>query len=137
MKLNGTHQFLAYADDVNLLGDDIDTIKRNKEALINASKEVGLAVNVEKTLYIFISRDQNAGRNWDIKIGKLLLKIMSQFRYLRTTVTNQNSIQQEIKRSLKSSNACYHLVQNILSYRLLSKNIKLQDYNFARGVIWV
>jgi hypothetical protein len=54
LKLNGTHQLLAYADDVNLLGDNIDTI-------IDASKEVGLKVNVEKTKYMLVSHDQNAG----------------------------------------------------------------------------
>jgi hypothetical protein len=50
-KLNGTHQLLAYADDVNLLGDNINTINKNSETLIHASKEVGLEVNVEKTKY--------------------------------------------------------------------------------------
>jgi hypothetical protein len=52
VKLNGTHHLLAYADDVNLLGDNIDTIKKNTETLIDASKEVGLQINVEKTKYI-------------------------------------------------------------------------------------
>jgi hypothetical protein len=42
MKLNGTHQLRVYADDVNLLGDDIHTIKKNTDTLVNASKEVGL-----------------------------------------------------------------------------------------------
>jgi hypothetical protein len=46
LKLNGTHQLVAYADDVNLLGDNIDTIKKNTETLIDASKEVGLEINV-------------------------------------------------------------------------------------------
>jgi hypothetical protein len=48
LKLNGTHQLLAYADDVNLLGGNIDTIKKNMETLIDANKEVGLEINVEK-----------------------------------------------------------------------------------------
>jgi hypothetical protein len=46
--LNGAHQLLAYADDVNLLGDNIDTIKKNTKTLIDASKEVGLEIHVEK-----------------------------------------------------------------------------------------
>jgi hypothetical protein len=61
LKLNGTHQLLAYADDVNLLGDNIDTINKNTLTLIDASKEVGLQVNVEKTKYMLVSRGQNAG----------------------------------------------------------------------------
>jgi hypothetical protein len=48
LKLNGTHQLLVYADDVNLLGDNIDAIKKNMETLIDSSKEVGLEVNTEK-----------------------------------------------------------------------------------------
>jgi hypothetical protein len=55
-KLNGTHQLLVYADDVNLLGDNIDGIKKNIETLIEAIKEVGLEVNAEKTKYILLSR---------------------------------------------------------------------------------
>jgi retron-type reverse transcriptase len=68
LKLNGTHQLLAYADDVNLLGDNIDTVKKNTETLIDASKEVGLEINAEKTKYMLISRHQNVGQNRDIKI---------------------------------------------------------------------
>jgi hypothetical protein len=51
---------------------------------------------------------------------------VSQFRYLGTTVANQNLIQEEIKRRLNSGNACYHSVQSLLSSRLLSKNIKMR-----------
>jgi hypothetical protein len=73
---------LAYADDVNLLGDNIDTINKNTQTLINASKEVGLEVNVEKTKYILVSRDQNAGQNREIKLGNRSFENVSQFKYL-------------------------------------------------------
>jgi hypothetical protein len=63
LKLNGTHQLLAYADDVNLLGVNIDAVNKNTETLIDASKEVGLEVNVEKTKYMLLSWDQNADQN--------------------------------------------------------------------------
>jgi hypothetical protein len=52
LKLNGAHRLLVYADDVNLLGDDIETIKKNTRTLIDAGKEVGLEVNTEKTKYM-------------------------------------------------------------------------------------
>jgi sorting nexin-29 len=64
-----THQLLAYADDVNPVGDNIDTINKNTQTLIDASKEVGLEVNVEKNKYMLVCRDQNAGQNREIQIG--------------------------------------------------------------------
>jgi sorting nexin-29 len=124
LKLNGTHHLLAYADDVNLLGDKLDTIKKNTETLIDASKEVGLEINVEKNKYMLLSRHQNR----DIKIANRSFENVSQFRYLGMTVTNQNLIQEEIKRRLNSGNACYHPVQNLLSSCLLSKNLKIRIY---------
>jgi ribosomal protein S2 len=71
-------------------------------------------------------RHQNAGQNHDIKIGNICFENMAQLRYLGTTITNQNLIQKEIKRSLNSDNACYHSVQDLLSSRLLSKTQKLE-----------
>jgi hypothetical protein len=69
LKLNGTHQLLAYADDVNLLGDNIVTTKKNTETLNGASKEVFLEIDLEKTKYMLLSRHQNVGRNWDTEIA--------------------------------------------------------------------
>jgi hypothetical protein len=70
---------------------------------------------------MLLSRQKNGGQNQDIKIGNRCFGNVEQFRYLGTTITNQNMIQEEIKRRLNSGNACYHSVQNLLSSRLLSK----------------
>jgi hypothetical protein len=109
---------------VNLLGDSLDTIKKNTESLINASREIGLEINVEKTKYMLLSRHQNVGQNRDIIIANRSFENVSQFKYLGTTVTNQDLIQEEIKRRLNSGNACCHSVQNLLSSCLLSKKLK-------------
>jgi len=61
LKLNGTHQLLVYTDDVNILGRGIHTIKENAEALVVACKETGLVTNADKTKYMVMNRDQNAG----------------------------------------------------------------------------
>jgi hypothetical protein len=58
--LNGTHQLLAYADDVNTLGGRVHTVKENSKALVVAAKEIGLEVNADKTKYMVMSRDQNS-----------------------------------------------------------------------------
>jgi hypothetical protein len=55
-----------------LLGDNVDTIKKNMGTLINASKEVGLEINIEKTKYMLLSRQQNVVQNRDIKIANRL-----------------------------------------------------------------
>jgi hypothetical protein len=62
LKLNGTHQLLVYADDVNLLDDNIDTIKKNTVTLTDANKEISLEVNSEKSKYMLLSCHRNAGQ---------------------------------------------------------------------------
>jgi hypothetical protein len=101
-------------------------IKKNRETLIDATKEVGLEINVDETKYMLISRHQSAGRNRDIKIANRSFEKVPQFKYLGTTVTNQNLIQEEIKMRLNSGNACYHSVQNLLSSRLLLKDLTIR-----------
>ena len=60
-----THQLLVYADDVNILGGSVHSIKENAEALVVASKEIGLEVNADETKFMVISGDQNAGKQED------------------------------------------------------------------------
>jgi len=74
-------------------------------------------------------RDQNAGRKHNMKIDNSSFEGGGdEFKYVETTVTNQNSIQKELKCRLKSGNACCHSVQNLLSSSLLSKNLKIKIY---------
>jgi len=75
-----------------------------------------------------MSHDQNAGGSHNINIDNSSLERVEEFRYLGTTLTNQNHIEEEIKSRLKSGNACYHSVQNLLSSRLVSKNINFVIY---------
>jgi len=65
---------MVYSDDITILGGSIHTTKENAEALIVASKETGLEVNADKTRYMVMSRDQNAGRSHNMKIDNRLLK---------------------------------------------------------------
>ena len=93
LKLNGTHQLLVYANDVNILGGSVQTVKENAEALIVASKETGLEVNADKTKYMVMFRDQNAGRSYNMKTDNSSFESVEELKYLATILTNQNSIQ--------------------------------------------
>jgi hypothetical protein len=66
-----------------------------------------------------LCRDQNAGQNANIHIGNKSFETVKQFKYLGTTITNQNSIHEEIRSRFKSGNACYHSLKNSLSSSLL------------------
>jgi hypothetical protein len=127
LKLDGTHQLLAYADDVNLVGENIDTIKKSMEALLDASKEVGLEVNPEKTKYMLMSHSQKIGQKDSIKLANRSSDDVGKFKYLGSTLTEKISCT-EIKSRLNSGNACYHLFQSLLSSCLLSKKIKVKMY---------
>jgi len=91
LKLNGTHQLLAYADDVNILEGSVDTVKKNSEDLVAATKEIGLEVNAHKTKCMTVSRDQNTGQIHSMKIDNSSIERVEEFKYLGTTLTNQNS----------------------------------------------
>ena len=95
---------------------------------IAATWEIGLEVNGDKTKYMVMSRDQNAGRNHSMRTDISTFERVEEFKCLGTTLTNQNSIQEEIKSRLRSGNACYHSMQSLFFSRLLSKNLKTKIY---------
>jgi hypothetical protein len=125
LKLNGTHQLLAYADDVNILGGNVHTVKENAEALVVATNEIGLEVNADKTKYMIMSRDRNAGRSHSMKIDNSSIERVEVFKYLGTTLTHKNSIQEEIfyphqtRRQLNNSYTCPSIYEFV--------NVKVKD----------
>jgi len=110
------------------LGGSVDTVKKNAEALVAATKEIGLEVSADKTKYMVMSGDQNVGRIDSVRIDNSTFKRVEEFKYLGTALTDRNCIAEEIRSRLKSGNACYYLVQNLLSSRLLYKDLKIKIY---------
>jgi len=113
-------------DDVNILEGVIHTLKQNAEALVPATREIGLEVSADKTKYMIMPRDQNAGQYHSVRIDNSTFERGEDFKYLGTTLTIQNSIREEIKCRLRSGNACYYSVQKLFSSMMLSRILKIK-----------
>jgi hypothetical protein len=101
-----------HADDVNILGENVDTIQKN-------------TANSEKSKYMVMSH-KKAGQKHSIQIANRSFEVVAKFKYLVTTLTDQNCMQEEIDNGLNSGNVCYHSVQILLSSRLLSRSVKVK-----------
>jgi hypothetical protein len=104
LELDGTHQLLVHADDINLLSDSINTII---QTLLEPSRDIGLEINAEKIQYMIMSRHPNSEQNQNIRIANQSFENVARFKYMGTTLTNQNDIHDEIKSRINSGNACY------------------------------
>jgi len=96
---------LVYGDNINLLGDSINTITEKTEVLLESRNDVGLEINAEKTKYMIISRHQHSGQNQNIRVASESFVSVAKFKHLGTILTNQNDIHDETKSRLSSRNA--------------------------------
>jgi len=129
MEVNEGYTCLAYADDLVLLGDTRQDVIQTLIDLMNASKQMGLSVNQEKTKYMFLSRKTKSEEDMkDLEVDGLAFQQVSSFKYLGVYVNNTNCMHEEIKLRLQSANKAYFAMLSLFKSRLLSKKTKEKLY---------
>jgi len=88
---------LSHADDVNVLEGSIHNLKENAEVLVPSTREIGPEVSADKSKYMVMSLDQNAGRNHSVRINNSTFESVEDFKCLGKTLTNQNSIPKKLR----------------------------------------
>ncbi|KAE9539532.1 hypothetical protein AGLY_004784 [Aphis glycines] len=131
---NSTIPLLAYADDIVLMDESQDGVKRLCGRLINAAQKVGLQINEQKTEYMIIGR-----QNWMdqvLEVGHFKFKRVNSFKYLGSIVTEKNDITKEVAARIQAENRIYYGLEKLLSSRSLSREIKRRLYtSLIRPVI--
>jgi hypothetical protein len=130
LSMNGIIQLLAYADDIDLLGDSREIVRRNAELLKKAGEEVGLEFSEEKTKYMLVDRLGEELDVSDLEVDNMIFEKVSIFKYLGGLLEDRKDmgIGAEIKQRLNSGNACFYALNKLLKSRDLSRNTKLRIY---------
>jgi hypothetical protein len=108
-------------------------MKENIEPLLEASRYLGLEINAEKANYMITSRHPNSEQDQNVRIANELFENVAKFKYVGTTLTNQNDIHDVLKRKLNSGNACYYSV----SAYIKSEDENIKSCNFTSSAVWV
>jgi hypothetical protein len=104
---NGTHKLWPYADDINIVGETTDAIKKNTVALLDASQDVSLELNAQKTKYLLTSHYHKAGQKHSIMTENRCFENVAKFKYLGTS---------EDQNCMHAGNASFHSVQSLFIF---------------------
>uniref|UniRef100_A0A2S2PQV7 Uncharacterized transposon-derived protein F52C9.6 n=1 Tax=Schizaphis graminum TaxID=13262 RepID=A0A2S2PQV7_SCHGA len=134
MEVIGEETILAYADDIVLLGNTREEISHSLSKLIEASKNMGLCINEEKSKLMILSRRKVDQSN--LKVGSMNFEKVDDFKYLGVKINNSNNMHKEIKERISNGNRCYFSINKLLRSKLLSRKSKTTLYtSYLRPVV--
>lgn len=126
---NGPKLFLAYADDIDLVGNNVITVKEIFNKIETETRKMGLIVNEEKTKYMCINRQNRRDRiGQNVTIDTFNFERVERFKYLGATITTDNDITEEIKGRIQSTSRCIYSLHNIIKSKFLTRTTKIKIY---------